>query len=80
MYEIDAELLAGQIGLRIVNSDTQFDNLKVVLLGQDPYHNVGQAHGLCFSVQDGIAKPPSLENIFKTRFISQKKWYNNNEK
>jgi len=44
---------------------TQFENLKVVLLGQDPYHNVGQAHGLCFSVQDGIAKPPSLENIFK---------------
>ena len=44
---------------------TQFSNLKVVLLGQDPYHNVGQAHGLCFSVQDGIPKPPSLENIFK---------------
>ena len=44
---------------------TQFKDLKVVLLGQDPYHNVGQAHGLCFSVQDGIKKPPSLENIFK---------------
>ena len=44
---------------------TQFDNLKVVLLGQDPYHNVGQAHGLCFSVQDGIQPPPSLVNIFK---------------
>ncbi len=44
---------------------TQFDNLRVVILGQDPYHNVGQAHGLCFSVQDGIQKPPSLENIFK---------------
>ena len=44
---------------------TQFENLKAVLLGQDPYHNVGQAHGLCFSVQDGIQKPPSLENIFK---------------
>ena len=44
---------------------TQFKDLKVVLLGQDPYHNVGQAHGLCFSVQDGIDKPPSLENIFK---------------
>ena len=44
---------------------TQFKDLKVVLLGQDPYHNVGQAHGLCFSVQDGIPKPPSLENIFK---------------
>ncbi len=44
---------------------TQFKDLKAVLLGQDPYHNVGQAHGLCFSVQNGIAKPPSLENIFK---------------
>ena len=44
---------------------TQFNNLKVVLLGQDPYHNVGQAHGLCFSVQDGIQPPPSLVNIFK---------------
>ncbi len=44
---------------------TQFKDLKVVLLGQDPYHNVGQAHGLCFSVQDGIPNPPSLENIFK---------------
>ena len=44
---------------------TQFKDLKVVLLGQDPYHNVGQAHGLCFSVQEGIQKPPSLENIFK---------------
>ena len=44
---------------------TQFDDLKVVILGQDPYHNVGQAHGLCFSVQDGIQPPPSLVNIFK---------------
>jgi uracil-DNA glycosylase len=44
---------------------TPFQALKVVLLGQDPYHNVGQAHGLCFSVQEGIQKPPSLENIFK---------------
>ena len=44
---------------------TPFANVKVVLLGQDPYHNEGQAHGLCFSVQDGIPKPPSLENIFK---------------
>ena len=44
---------------------TPFANVKVVILGQDPYHNVGQAHGLCFSVQDGIDKPPSLENIFK---------------
>ncbi len=42
-----------------------FDNLKVVILGQDPYHGPGQAHGLCFSVNDGIKFPPSLRNIFK---------------
>ena len=42
-----------------------FDNLKVVIIGQDPYHGVGQANGLCFSVQDGIKHPPSLQNIFK---------------
>lgn len=42
-----------------------FDNLKVVIIGQDPYHGVGQAHGLCFSVNEGIAHPPSLINIFK---------------
>ena len=44
---------------------TPFDKVKVVLLGQDPYHGAGQAHGLCFSVPDGISKPPSLVNIFK---------------
>ena len=44
---------------------TPFEKLRVVLLGQDPYHNVGQAHGLCFSVKDGVPNPPSLENIFK---------------
>lgn len=44
---------------------TPFDKLKVVLLGQDPYHNPGQAHGLSFSVPDGVPKPPSLVNIFK---------------
>ncbi len=42
-----------------------FDKVKVVILGQDPYHGVGQAHGLCFSVNDGVAFPPSLINIFK---------------
>ncbi|MDR0836270.1 MAG: uracil-DNA glycosylase [Tannerella sp.] len=42
-----------------------FDKVKIVLLGQDPYHEPGQAHGLCFSVQEGIAFPPSLRNIFK---------------
>ncbi len=41
------------------------DRLKVVILGQDPYHGPGQAHGLCFSVNDGIDFPPSLRNIFK---------------
>ena len=42
-----------------------FDKVKVVILGQDPYHEPGQAHGLCFSVQDGTPFPPSLVNIFK---------------
>lgn len=42
-----------------------FNNLKVVIIGQDPYHGEGQAHGLCFSVPEGIAHPPSLINIFK---------------
>ena len=44
---------------------TPFDRVKVVLLGQDPYHGAGQAHGLCFSVPPGVPKPPSLINIFK---------------
>lgn len=44
---------------------TPIDHVKVVILGQDPYHGPGQAHGLCFSVQKGIAPPPSLVNIFK---------------
>ncbi len=44
---------------------TPFDSVKVVILGQDPYHGPGQAHGLCFSVPEGIAMPPSLLNIFK---------------
>jgi len=42
-----------------------FDQVKVVLLGQDPYHGPGQAHGLCFSVNKGIPTPPSLQNIYK---------------
>ena len=42
-----------------------FDTLKVVVIGQDPYHGEGQANGLCFSVNDGISHPPSLKNIFK---------------
>lgn len=44
---------------------TPFDAVKVVILGQDPYHGPGQAHGLCFSVLPGVAVPPSLDNIFK---------------
>lgn len=44
---------------------TPFSGVKAVLLGQDPYHGEGQAHGLCFSVRDGVRFPPSLENIFK---------------
>jgi uracil-DNA glycosylase len=44
---------------------TPFDNVKVVILGQDPYHGPGQAHGLCFSVSNGVQPPPSLVNIFK---------------
>ena len=42
-----------------------FDNVKVVIIGQDPYHEPGQAHGLSFSVQEGVQFPPSLQNIFK---------------
>lgn len=44
---------------------TPFDKVKVVIIGQDPYHGPGQAHGLCFSVQEGVPPPPSLVNIFK---------------
>ncbi|MBR3409042.1 MAG: uracil-DNA glycosylase [Paludibacteraceae bacterium] len=42
-----------------------FDRVRVVILGQDPYHEEGQAHGLCFSVNDGVEVPPSLKNIYK---------------
>jgi len=44
---------------------TSYSDVKAVILGQDPYHGPGQAHGLCFSVQKGIVPPPSLQNIFK---------------
>ncbi len=44
---------------------TSYSDVKAVLLGQDPYHGPGQAHGLCFSVRPGVAPPPSLQNIFK---------------
>jgi uracil-DNA glycosylase len=68
---IKTEKAAGKIiyppGALMFNAfeKTPFDKVKVVLLGQDPYHNPGQAHGLSFSVPDGVTKPPSLINIFK---------------
>jgi len=68
---IKTEKAAGKIifppGTLIFNAfeKTPFDKVKVVLLGQDPYHNPGQAQGLSFSVPKGITKPPSLINIFK---------------
>ena len=68
---LKAEKAAGRIiyppGQLIFNAfnKTPFTKVKVVLLGQDPYHNKGQAHGLSFSVPIGITKPPSLINIFK---------------
>ncbi len=51
------------------------DKLKVVIIGQDPYHGVGQANGLCFSVHDGITHPPSLRNIFKEQETDLNKLY-----
>jgi len=75
MAELRAFLLqekrAGKIifpdGKHIFNAldSTPFDKVRVVVLGQDPYHGPGQAHGLCFSVREGIQPPPSLVNIFK---------------
>jgi uracil-DNA glycosylase len=46
-------------------NETPFDTVKVIILGQDPYHGVGQAHGMAFSVNQGVALPPSLKNIYK---------------
>ncbi len=54
----------GQLIFNAFNQ-TPFDKVKVVILGQDPYHGRGQAHGLSFSVPDGVQPPPSLQNIFK---------------
>jgi uracil-DNA glycosylase len=68
---LKAEKASGKVlyppGPLIFNSfkQTPFSKIKVVIIGQDPYHNTGQAHGLSFSVPDGIPKPPSLLNIFK---------------
>ena len=67
---VHAEYAAGVCyppGRLIFNAfnQTPYDKVKVVILGQDPYHEPGQAHGLSFSVQEGVAFPPSLQNIFK---------------
>jgi uracil-DNA glycosylase len=70
-HHIKVEKAQGKIiyppGSLIFNAfnTTRFDNVKVVILGQDPYHGPHQAHGLCFSVQNGVPPPPSLINIFK---------------
>ena len=52
-----------------------FDKVKVVIIGQDPYHGINQANGLCFSVHEGISHPPSLVNIFKELEVDLKKPY-----
>lgn len=75
MAKLDAFLMAEAAAGRIVYpaaehvykalNTTPFDKIKVVIIGQDPYHGEGQAHGLSFSVPDGIAQPPSLKNIYK---------------
>ena len=75
MHDLRAFLRAQKrAGRRIFPSGSEFfnafrhtplDRVKVVILGQDPYHGEGQAHGLCFSVQPGVAVPPSLQNIYK---------------
>ena len=67
---VKAEYAAGEVfpkGKNIFRAFDKcpFDKLKVVIIGQDPYHGVGQANGLCFSVADGVPFPPSLQNIFK---------------
>jgi uracil-DNA glycosylase len=71
VFFLKTERMAGKTiyppGPLIFNAfeQTPFDKIKVVIIGQDPYHGAGQAHGLCFSVQDGVPPPPSLVNIYK---------------
>ncbi|MCC6289174.1 MAG: uracil-DNA glycosylase [Chitinophagaceae bacterium] len=71
VFFLKTERLAGKTiyppGPLIFNAfqQTPFNKVKVVIIGQDPYHGPGQAHGLCFSVQDGVPPPPSLVNIYK---------------
>ena len=74
-YQKLREFLKEEYSSRIIYPDmyhifhalqkTAYEDVKAVILGQDPYHEPGQAHGLCFSVQKGVAPPPSLVNIFK---------------
>ena len=63
-YQTKSIFPPGKLIFNAFNS-CPFNDVKVVILGQDPYHGPGQAHGLCFSVPDGVAFPPSLRNIFK---------------
>ena len=71
VYFLKTERMAGKTiyppGPLIFNAfeQTPYEKVKIVIIGQDPYHGPGQAHGLCFSVQDGVPPPPSLINIFK---------------
>lgn len=74
-YKKIREFLKAEYSSRVIYPDmydlyncfrfTPLNNVKAVILGQDPYHEYGQAHGLCFSVKKGVALPPSLQNIFK---------------
>lgn len=74
-YKVLREFLKKEYATTIVYPDmhnifsalksTSYSNAKVVILGQDPYHGPGQAHGMCFSVKEGVRKPPSLVNILK---------------
>ncbi len=74
-YKKIREFLKSEYSTRVIYPDmydlyncfryTPIDNIKAVILGQDPYHEYGQAHGLCFSVKKGVALPPSLQNIFR---------------
>ncbi len=63
-YQVNTVFPPGKLIFNAFNK-CGFDEVKVVIIGQDPYHGFGQANGLCFSVADGVKKPPSLVNIFK---------------
>lgn len=58
---------------------TNYEDVKVVILGQDPYHGIGEAHGLCFSVRNNVKRPPSLDNILKELYSDLKIKRNVNE-